>query len=239
MPEERARPVLVTRPLEAARETADALAEDGIEALIWPLTRIVPAGTGLSLPPGTDALLVTSAHGIRAFAALEPRRDLPVLTVGAKTAAISRGLGFAATLSADGDAEALAALARATSYRRLFYPRGREVSADLAALIGPGRAVTEAVLYAAEPAGPPPAPVAHALARGGVSAVGVWSRRHAEVLAGHLAAGLPADFSTARLVAISAKAAGPLAESGFGDIRVAAAPDMRAMLAALLDAADG
>ena len=37
--------VLLTRPLEDSRTLAETLEADDINPLIWPLTRIVPAGT--------------------------------------------------------------------------------------------------------------------------------------------------------------------------------------------------
>jgi uroporphyrinogen-III synthase len=233
------RPVLLTRPLEDSRVFADRLAEEGVESLIWPLTRIVPAGGELALPPGTDALLVTSAHGIRAFAALRRERALPVLAVGRKTAEVARGLGFHNVLSADADAEALAAMARASAYRRFFHPRGRDVAADLPALIGgPARAVTEAVLYRAEETGPPPAPVADALARGRVGAVTIWSRRNAEILAAHLSAGRARLGPGIALVAISRSAAEPLKDAGFSAARVSDEPTAAGMHAAIVSHPD-
>lgn len=235
MPEGGPRAVLLTRPLEDGRRIADRLAEDGIPTLLWPLTRVVPAGdalSGLRLPPGTDALIATSGHGIRAFAALSGRRDLAVIAVGARTGEIARELGFGAVLIAEGDAEALARLVRATPYRRLFYPRGRDVASDLAGrLSGPERAVTEAVLYAAEETGPPSAPVAHALARGQVGIVTAWSRRGAEILARRL----EGQRHAARMagLAISREAAAPLAGLGLGAVIAAESPDARGMLAAI------
>lgn len=225
--------VLLTRPLEDSRAMADALAERGIDSLIWPLTRIVPVAPDIPLPPGVDAVLATSAHGIKAFATLWKRRDLPVLAVSGKTAETARRLGFASVLVASGDAKGLSLLAQGTGFRRLFYPRGREVSADLvAALQTPGRAVTEAVVYAAEPGGKPPAPVASALARGKMGAVTIWSRRNGAILAERLGAGLEADLTNCTLVAISQAAAEPLAAAGFARIEIASHPDAPSMLAA-------
>lgn len=229
-------PVLLTRPLEDSRALADALAERGIDSLIWPLTRIVPIMPDIALPPGVDAVLATSAHGIRAFAALWKRRDLPVLAVSGKTAETARKLGFASVLVASGDAEGLARLAQGTGFRRLFYPRGREVSTDLvAALQTPGRAVTEAVVYAAEPGAEPSAPVASAFARGRIGAVTIWSRRNGAILAERLATGLAADLTSCTLVAISEAASEPLTGAGFARIVIASRPDAPSMLAAAAD----
>jgi len=231
---------LLTRPLEESRQIAERLAEEGLNSLLWPLTRIVATGDGIALPPGVDALIVTSAHGIRAFASLNPRRDLPVLAVGGRTAQTARGLGFPGVVTAEGDAEALIALVRATGFRRLFYPRGRDVSVDLvAALSGPARAVTEAVVYAAEETGPPPRPALHAMATGRVGIATVWSRRHGAILAKHLDQGLSFRRDRTALVAISDSAAAPLAAAGFAETRIAVQPDAQAMVAAILAAVPG
>jgi uroporphyrinogen-III synthase len=229
--------VLLTRPLAESRAVADLLAEDRIDCLIWPLTRVVPVATTLTLPAGVDGVIATSAHGIRAFAALCPRRDLPVLAVAQRTAEVARGLGFGAVLSAQGDAVALTALAAATGLRHLVHPRGRETTGDLpTALAAHGLRVSEAVLYAAEETGPPPPAVVHALARGGIGVVTVWSTRNATLLAGHLVRGVTMRGAPT-LVAISRQAGQPLASAGFGDSLIAERPDQRAMLAAIRTAA--
>ena len=221
------RAVLLTRPLEDSRRVAARLEAEGIPVEIWPLTRIVPCMSDLRLPPGTDGVLASSAHGVRAFAALTGRRDLPVLAVGARTAEVARSLGFVA-FEAGGDARALADLARRSGLSHLFYPRGAEVSTDMAAALGPHPRLTEAVVYAAEETGAAPSPVAHALASGRIAAVAVWSRRAGEILARRLSPqGAPA------MVAVSARAALALAEAGFADIVVAERPDSAGMMAAL------
>lgn len=228
--------VLLTRPIEASRRLADDLESAGIAVEIWPLTRIVPLGMGFRLPPDVQGVLATSANGIRAFAAVTGRRDLPVLCVGAATADVARGLGFALAFSADGDAAALAALARTSGLRHLFHPHGRDTAADMAVLIGPGGPrVSAAAVYEAAETGPPPAPVAHALDAGRITLVTVWSPRNARILARHLAAaGGPA--ARCPLLAISEAVAAPLREAGLDDVEVAARPDGGAMRLAILDA---
>lgn len=226
--------MLLTRPLEDSRRTAAILAEDGIAAEIWPLTAIRPAAFALRLPPTVDGLVFTSAHGARAFAALSDRRDLPAFCVGPRTAEVARRLGFAGAVAAGGDAARLAAFLPGTGLRHLFHPHGREAAADLAALLAPsGIRVSGAVLYAAEETGPPPAPVADGLARGRIGLVTLWSRRNAEIFAAHATAGRAAPGPGVAALAISARAAEPLAGLGFAAIRIAAEPTGAAMLAAI------
>jgi uroporphyrinogen-III synthase len=102
--------LLVTRPEADARPLAEALSGLGVDSMIEPLLEIV----ALDGPPpdvdGVQALLATSANGIRAFAARSRERSLPVCAVGDGTAAEARRLGFDRVETAGGDVEALAAL---------------------------------------------------------------------------------------------------------------------------------
>ena len=225
------RPVLLTRPLTDSRRMADDLAEDGIETLIWPLTRIEPVEARLPHPLRTDALVVTSAHGIRAFAALSARRDLPVLAVGEATARVARELGFPLSFAAPGNSEALATLALQSGFHRFLYPRGRDVATDLAGTLrAKGKQVTEVVVYRTAETGQPPAPIAAALRRGSLCAVSIWSARNAGILARWLSDSGTFDLTRTSLVAISEKAAIPLKSSGFGHITVVKASDAAGML---------
>ena len=225
--------VLLTRPLDDSRALAEMLEAEAIEPLIWPLTRIVPTARALKLPPATGGLLFTSANGVRALAALTGRRDLPALCVGTATAEVARKAGFRDCFTAGGDARALAGLARQSGIRDFFHPRGGDAAGDLKGwLAETGQQVTEAVVYQAEETGPPPAPVAAALARGEVGLVTVWSPRGSAILAHHLA-GVRAALDNTGLLAISAAAAGSLEASGFHRIVLAGASDRAAMLAAI------
>jgi len=225
--------VLLTRPLEDSRALAEVFEADGIAPLIWPLTRIVPTATTVKLPFATGAFLFTSANGVRGLAALTNRRDLPAFCVGEATARAARKAGFRDCFSADGDARSLADLARRSGIRDFFHPRGHDVAGDLKGwLAETGQKVTDAVLYKAEETGPPPAPIAAALARGGVGLATVWSRRGAEILARQLPDAGAALGGTG-LLAISQAAAEPLKESGFRRIVVTEAPNASAMLAGI------
>lgn len=225
--------VLLTRPLADSRALAEALADEGIAAQIWPLTAIRPAASEVRLSPLTEGLLFTSAHGVRAFAGLVSRRDLPALCVGTRTAAVARSLGFLGALSAGPDAKALVRAAAASGLRHFFHPRGRDISADMAAELAPsGVTVTDAVLYAAEETGPPPAPVAHGLASGGIGLVTLWSRRNAEIFARRCSAP-GALAATLTALVISPRAAEPLADLNLSETLVADAPDAQSMRTAL------
>lgn len=131
------RRIWVTRTQPEAEATAVRVRALGIEAVVAPVLQaraIVEARPDLA---GVDALAFTSGQGVAAFAALSPRRDLPVFAVGAATAARAREAGFAHVHAADGDVAALADLiARATIIPTLvLHPVAREPAADLVALL--------------------------------------------------------------------------------------------------------
>jgi len=104
--------VLVTRPLDDARRTARELATRGYDALLAPLSEIRTIDAPEPQLDGVQAVLATSSNGIRAFAGVCRRRDVPVFAVGANTAATARAAGFLRVTSAEGGSKALAAAVR-------------------------------------------------------------------------------------------------------------------------------
>src|ERR1700756_4212469 len=102
--------VLVTRPHPDNEATAKALRARGFGALLAPMLRFEPMPLSDHLAGNYGAVIVTSANALRA---IEPQLaqsrllKLPLFAVGAHTASAARSLGFAAVISADGDASAL------------------------------------------------------------------------------------------------------------------------------------
>ena len=85
---------LVTRPEEDARAIAAELRAQGIETILAPMLSIVQRRDPKIDLSGIQALLFTSANGVRAFAAASGARDLPVFAVGDATAGAARNAGF-------------------------------------------------------------------------------------------------------------------------------------------------
>src|SRR6516162_561921 len=146
---------LVTRPWEESEALAAALAMRGIEALIEPLMEVhFLAPPALDLR-GVQALLCTSANGVRALARATGDRGVPLFAVGDATAAAARAAGFAAVERAGGDVNSLTHLAAARLRPQngsLLHIAGRVVAGDLAgALRAQGFTVTRSVLYEARP----------------------------------------------------------------------------------------
>lgn len=135
--------ILITRPVEDAAGLAEALARNGFDSLIEPMLSIVRepiAVDAISQDISTcQAVLVTSANGIRALASLIDDRHVPILAVGDASGAVSRDLGFGNVHAAGGNVEALTRLIKAEadagrllpSKGPLFHPAGSAVAGDL------------------------------------------------------------------------------------------------------------
>lgn len=236
------RRVLITRPRFDAEPLAALLAEHGIDSLIEPLMRAVfdsDARDGLSdALAGVQALVATSANGVRAFAAIEPRRDLPVCAVGEATAAAARAVGFTEIQVAGGDVDALAAtiVARRDPARGpLLHVAGTLTAGDLAgALSGAGFVCRRVVLYRMEPARALSAAARQALREETLAGVALYSPRTARIFAALLAAE-DLDACCRRLTAfcLSAAVAGGIAHLPWASRVIAARPDQPAMVAAI------
>lgn len=142
--------VLITRPKEDAEATAEILRARGHEPVIAPLLEL-RYRKNVSLPFETQAILATSANGIRALAKNTARRDLRVFAVGEQTAESARRAGFADVANADGDASDLAKLVMTSGWPKdamLLHAAGAQTRGDLVgALQREGYRVRSATLY--------------------------------------------------------------------------------------------
>ncbi len=73
---------LITRPIEDAGPLAAALAARGVTPVSEPLLAIRPRPAAAVALAGVQAVLFTSANGVRTFGRMAARRDLAVLAVG-------------------------------------------------------------------------------------------------------------------------------------------------------------
>lgn len=225
--------ILVTRPLEDGMEIARRLTAMGHEALLAPLLTVrIHTGPELALA-GVQAVLATSANGVRALAARTPARDIPVFAVGPQTAEAARQAGFVRVRSAEGDAVALAdAVAdwARPDAGALLHAAGEEGSGWLAqTLAGRGFQVLRELLYRVDATPDLPPDAVHALERGEVGAALFFSPRSARVFADCVAR---ARLSMAGVIAvcISAGTANALADLAFAEVRVAKTPNQTALL---------
>ncbi len=224
--------ILVTRPAQDGAEIAAKLAVLGHTALLAPL--LEPRfhdGPDLMLDD-VQAILATSANGIRALIRRTARRDIPIFAVGPQTAQEARAAGFSDVRNADGDSRALAeAVTRWTMPDKgaLLHVCGEDAPGTLVeSLARRGFTARRAVLYAIDAAKALP-PAAHdALRRGAVDAVLFFSPVSARIFL-DVCAGL----ALTRLVAlcISPATANVLPPGTFSEVRTAAAPNQAALLA--------
>lgn len=225
--------VLVTRPLEDGEEIAARLGEMGHTALLAPL--LTPHFDAGPEPDLTDvqAILATSANGIRALVRRTARRDIPVFAVGPQTSREAEDAGFTSIRNADGDARALAeATSRWTDPGKgvLLHVCGAEAPGTLADMLTlRDFSVRRAVLYRVAAARELAPETRQALAAGAVDAALFFSPRSAQVFC-ELADGLP----TEKLVAlcISPVTAEALTRP-FKAVRTAEKPNQQSLLALL------
>lgn len=173
--------ILVTRPGADALPLAGELQRRGFDVLLQPLLRIEFEDGPAPDLRGVQALLFTSANGVRAFARRTDARTLPAYAVGDATAKAATEEGFAAVESAGGDVAALAALVRerlSAGAGRLLHVAGSAVAGDLAGeLAAEGYAVEKLALYAARQVEALDPAVHSALAAGAVDGAMFFSPR--------------------------------------------------------------
>jgi uroporphyrinogen-III synthase len=180
--------LIVTRPEPDAGRTAAALEAHGHEAVRAPLMNIEFIEDGDIAALGYQAILVTSANGIRALvrqAGHDRYFGVPVHAVGETSAAEARGLGFWTVHAAAGDLASLAGQA-ATALRPedgpLLYVTGDKIAGDLAGMLGAkGFDVRRHVLYRAVAADALPRGVPAGIESGGIDGVVLMSPRTAEI----------------------------------------------------------
>lgn len=230
--------VLIIRPEREATTLATALAERGHTPVIAPLFRLEflhpPAEFSAALA-ACQAVLLTSANGARALAEASAQRGRPILAVGDTTASTAEGLGFSAVTSAAGDGAALAELARQRLSPKdgpLLHVSGREVAADLGALLQPdGFEVKRFALYDAREETALPDSARAALEARALDVVTFFSPRAASVFASMVEdAGLAANLRDVTAVAISPAALAPATGLPFKAVVAATRPSRQAVL---------
>ena len=229
---------LVTRPRAEAAALAEALRARGIEAIVEPLLEIHYRDGPAPDLAGVQAVLCTSANGVRALARLSRERAVPLFAVGEASAARAREEGFARVESAGGNVDDLARLAcerLRLEDGRLLHVAGSDVAGDLAgALRRAGFTVERAVLYEARPAVALSAAAVRALAGGLIDFALFYSPRTAVIFARLTEqAGIAAALREVTAVSISAAADAALAGVEFHARHIAETPDQRGLLAAL------
>lgn len=226
--------VLITRPEREATALAQALAQRGHQAVLAPLFRLQilhPPSDFAETLANSQAVLLTSVNGARAFAEASEQRSKPIFAVGDTTAATAEGLGFSNVVSASGDAEALAALVRERldpAKGPLLHACGAEVSGDPAP---EGFEVRRVVLYEARAVETLPDSARAALEARAVDVATFFSPRATEVFAALVTEAKLADTCrSVAAVAISPAALRPAEALPFARAVAAERPTRQAVL---------
>jgi uroporphyrinogen-III synthase len=229
---------LVTRPLEGSESLAAALATRGVAALVEPLIEVrFPAPQALDLA-GVQAILCTSANGVRALARASGERGVPLLAVGDATAARARAEGFGSVESAGGDVGDLARLAAARlrpGDGPLLHVAGNVVAGDLVGLLrAQGFTIERRVLYEARAAAALSSAAVDSLRAGAIAFALFFSPRTAAIFA-RLAdvAGVTECCAKVTALSISEAADAALAGLPWRKRRIAERPNQPALLDAL------
>jgi uroporphyrinogen-III synthase len=193
---------------------------------------------------GVQALVFTSANGVRAFAGIEKRRDLPVFAVGDASAAAARDAGFAEVRSAAGDVDDLAKLvagALEPGGGAIFHPAAREMAGDLkGALEQAGFTLNRAVLYKAEAARALTPGTIEALRQGRIGAVAFFSPRSAVTFVRLAeAADIAGACGGSEAICLSPSVARQAEALSWRAVRVAERPNQDALIACFDAIGDG
>jgi uroporphyrinogen-III synthase len=227
--------VLITRPEEDAGPLVAALKERGIEASVAPLLEIeFIDGPQLNLAD-VQALLMTSANGVRAFARRSDDRKITVMAVGDATARMAREMGFSDVQSATGDVDNLAAKARRSldpSAGSLLHPAGSKVAGDLAGLLTTdGFCYRREVLYQARTATTLPITARRGLGKDDFTGVLLYSPRTGATFKRLVEAeGLGEKLAAVRAYCLSANVAEAVADLPWAEVLTAARPEQAALL---------
>ena len=230
--------VLVTRPSEDAKNTAARLAQMGHSPLVSPLLEIkFREGSELSFDD-VQAIVATSANGVRALVRRTDRRDLPIFAVGAQTAATARDAGFTDVKNADGDSIVLAdAIAKWSKPENgiLFHAAGNETAGKLSERLREhGFQFRRDVLYEIDPVQCLSRDAIEAMRDGKLDAVLLYSPRSAENFARCVQQADLTEMCRALIaVCISEAAAKKIEALRLRNIKVATRPSEAAMLQAL------
>lgn len=232
--------VLVTRPPEDAAPLAKALRSRGFQVLLEPLLTIVPKqGVEKDLDlAGVQALLFTSANGVRVFAGLSPERGLPVFVVGDASARTARKAGFAKVESAAGDVETLAALVRARlqpSSGALLHPAARQRAGDLKQMLeSEGFEVRRPIVYEARVAERLSDRLQSLLLAGKIDYALFFSPRTAATFVTLIeGADCAKSLEATHAICLSGAVSAKLERLAWGGVTIAEAPNQDALLARL------
>lgn len=240
--------LLVTRPKEDAAPLIKILKAQGHEPVLFPLLKIkneVDGAKALHAYKAEDiqALIVTSANGVRAFAATDKRRSFKVMAVGDASARAAQDAGFQLVESASGDVETLSSLIKETCDPKkgiFLHIAGSKVAGNLKGLIeADGFVYERVVLYSAEKVTAFSAPLKKEIFEGKIEGVLLYSPRTAVSFVELLEKDqLKNNVKNMVAYGLSAAVRSKIKDVAFKEIIVALTPDQDALLSCLPNSKD-
>ena len=230
--------VLLTRPELDSTTLGRVLGTMGIESISAPLLEIIfEDGPELNLD-GVQALLFTSANGVRAFVRRSGARDILALAVGDATARELSETNFKNIESAAGDVDTLAALAierLKNNDGELLHVAGSRIAGDLEGILTKaGFKYSRRVLYSAETPGTLSPTAINAIEQKNIDGVLFYSPRTAKTFAKLITkAGLDKKLGDITAYCLSPPVGDMVSGLGWREIKVASAPEQSALLALL------
>ena len=234
----RKRRVLLTRPRTDAGSVTAELERCGFDVLLEPLLEIRYLDGAALAVDGVQALIFTSANGVRAFARRSSIRHLPVFAVGDRTARTAGEAGFLHVESAGGNVESLIELVSKRSRPDagfLLHVAGSAVAGDLAGgLSTAGFTIDRAVLYDAHTTERFSTRTLGFLREGRIDFVLLFSPRTAQTFASLVrAAGLADACRQMTVVCLSSAVASAISGLPWRAVLTAREPTLSALLAEL------
>jgi uroporphyrinogen-III synthase len=227
--------ILITRPAEDATETASIVEAAGFQAVVSPVIKINDTYVTLPDPSVCQALIFSSANGVKAFARRKPGHAFlskPVFVVGNHTAAAARDAGFLNVRNAAGTMKDLVALIKwqMSPPVRILHLRGQDVREDPADLLprSEGWAIDGITLYSADPAQTLTPEASRAVESKAVEAVMFYSARSADLFGQACPQG---DFTRVKALCLADSVVESLDIKKWAEIRIAPHPDQSGMTA--------
>lgn len=227
--------ILITRPREDAEGVAKILRDLGHEPVIAPLLEI----KYLSRPPlnldHVQALAMTSANGVRAFALRSDERQIPVFSIGDATTRAARAAGFEDVWTADGDVGGLGALLGGSlkaGAGTVLHAAGTALAGDLAGIIeASGLKYRREILYEARKAARLGDKVEEQISAGQINAALIYSPRTGAAFVQLLeVAGLAKSTPSMTVYCLSPAVTDAVSNLSWAAVKTAPAPTQAALI---------
>ena len=222
--------VLITRPEAEAQSLAESVRAYGFTPLVEPMMTIVPLEVTLPDLKQYQALVFTSANGVRAFADLSAERGHKVYCVGDISAAEARACGWHDVTAADGFAVDLIALLEkdVAAGSRLLHLSGQHIAREIAPA---GLSVDRLAVYHADAATDLSPDLLGLLDEGELCAALFFSARTASIFTELLeSAGCTQAVKTTKALCLADSVVKSLQHIEWQDVQVSARPDRGGMM---------